>query len=528
MLTSKKAAGSALIGAFAVVLAACGGGAGGGGGGSTGGAIVIGTTDKVVNFDPAGSYDLGSWTPMYSMYQTLMRYPPGSTEPVGDAAKNCEFTDKTHLECTLRPGQKFWNGNALTAEDVVYSFERNVGIAAPTGASSLLEPMKSIEAKGDDTVVFTLKEPNTPFLYLLSDPGMAIVDSEVFPEDKLLASEKIVGSGPYRMARYQPEEQLVLEPNPEYNGTLKRSNDGVIVRYYSEESAMKLGVEQGDADVAYRTFSPTDISSLRQESDEGVRVIEGQGAEIQYLVFNLKLMPGDSPEQKTAVRKAVATTIDREAIAEDIYNNTVEPLYSMVPDGLPGHVDSFEEEYGAQPDVEKAKQTLQQAGVKTPVELDIWWTPSHYGATSADMYETIKRQLDASKLFRVSLQSSEWEQYSEAALSDRYPAFQLGWFPDYLDADNYVSQFYGSTSFLNNHYANAKVDSLIQRERASTNQSERNRIFAQIQRIGAEEVPTIPIWQGKQIAVTRTGITGVKETLDPTYVLRYWMIGKSG
>ncbi|MGH3321016.1 MAG: ABC transporter substrate-binding protein [Streptosporangiaceae bacterium] len=529
---SKRLTGTAAVfGVLAVVAAACGGGGGNtGGGGNAGGGgkpIVVGTTDKVVSFDPAGSYDMGSWTPMWNMYQTLVRFPAGSTTPVPDAAKQCEFTDKTHYKCTLKPNQKFWNGDTMTAKDVVYSFHRNVKIAATTGASSLLAPMKDIKAKDDDTVVFTLKYPFAVFPFVLADPGMAIVDHKVFPANKVMNSGKIVGSGPYKMTKYSPGQQLVLKPNPHYGGDVKLHNSGVIVRYYSKPSSMKLAIEQGEVDVDYRTFSPTDIASLKKEESKGVQVVTGQGAEIQYIVFNLKRMPGDSPQQKTAIRKAVALSVDRASIAKNVYNGTVEPLYSMVPQGLSGHIDAFKPLYGTSPDKAKAKQTLKQAGVKTPVDLTIWWTPSHYGAPSSDMYTNIKRQLEATGLFKVTLKSAEWDQYNEAALSDQYPAFQLGWFPDYPDSDDYVAPFYGTkTMFLNNHYSNDAVDKAISKERASTKQSVRNAAFEKIQKIGAKDAPLIPLWQGKQIAVKRKGVTGVEKTLDPSYTFRYWLIGK--
>lgn len=530
--------------AAGLTLAACGGGNGGTSGtpsagasgapsaagakGGTGKPVIVGTTDKVVSFDPAGSYDLGSWTPMFSMYQTLLRFPPGSTKPVPDAAQKCSFIDPTHYQCTLRPGQKFSNGDPVTAKDVVFSFQRNVKIKSPQGASSLLAPMKSIKAKGSDAVVFTLKQPFAVFPFVLADPSNGIVDPKVFPAGKLLPNDKIVGSGPYELASYQTGQQLVLKPNPNYGGTLKLHNSGVVVRYYTKPSALKLDIEQGNIDVAYRTFSPTDIKSLRSESGKGVQVVSGQGAEIQYIVFNIKTMPGSNAAQKLAIRQAVAMSIDRDAIAQSDYNGTVDPLYSMVPDALAGHIDAFKTQYGAKPDPSKAKAVLAKAGVTTPVKLDLWWTPSHYGETSADMYTTIKRQLESTGLFKINLHSAEWATYTGAYPTDQYQAFQLGWFPDYPDSDDYVAPFYGtSTSFLNDHFSNKQIDKAINTERGSTDQATRNAAFEKIQKIGAEQAPLIPIWQGKQIAVQRKGVTGVKSTLDASYTFRYWLIGKS-
>jgi peptide/nickel transport system substrate-binding protein len=518
-----------------MVATACGGGGsgasgssgGGGGAGGHGKHVVIGTTDKVVSFDPANTYDQGSWTPMHSMYQTLLHYKPGSTKPVGNAAKSCEFTDPTHLQCTMRPGQKFWNGDPLTAKDVVYSFKRNVRINSPKGEASALDVMKNIKTKGKNKVVFTLKYPFTAFKGVLTDEAMAIVDPKVFPKDKVISSNKIVGSGPYEMTTFKRGQQLVLKPNPHYNGPLKLQNSGVVVQYFSKPSALKLAVEQGDVDVAFRKFSPTAIASLKKESNKGVHVVQGQGAAIQYIVFNLKVMPGKSDQQKLAIRKAAAMSVDRQAIAKNVYNGTVQPLYSMVPSSLPASVPVFKKAYGAHPDKAKAKQTLAAAGVQTPVKLNIWWTPSHYGPGSVDMYTDIKRQLEGTGLFKVSLHSAEWDQYDSAFPTDKYPVFQLGWFPDYPDADDYVAPFFGKNSFLKAHYSNPKIDKLIQNERGTSDKSTRKAAFAKIQKISAKDVPTVPLTQSKEIAVTHGNVSGVKETLDPSYTFRYWLISKS-
>jgi peptide/nickel transport system substrate-binding protein len=255
---------------------------------------------------------------------------------------------------------------------------------------------------------------------------------------------------------------------------------------------------------------------------EGLEVLDGEGAEIRYLVFNLDLEPG----KELAVRKAVAYTIDRDAIVTNVYEGTVEPLWSMVPSSFAGATENFKDVFGETPDVDAAAAELEDAGVSTPVDIEIWWTPSHYGDSSADEYTEIERALEDSGLFNVTLKSTEWEEYGEAAFTDQYPAYQLGWFPDYLDADNYLASFYASSTFLANHYKNDRVDELIATEKSSTDQDERIAAFEEIQQIAAEDVPIIPIWQGKQQAVVTEGITGVDETLDAAYIFRYWLVHK--
>jgi peptide/nickel transport system substrate-binding protein len=198
----------------------------------------------------------------------------------------------------------------------------------------------------------------------------------------------------------------------------------------------------------------------------------------------------------------------------------------MVPEGLDYHTDAFADKYGEGPDVDAAKKTLEDAGVKTPVPLEVWWTPTHYGTASGDEYAEIKRQLDESGLFDVTLKSTEWNQYSTSAFTDKYPTYQLGWFPDYPDADDYTASFYAPDSFLNIHYDNPEMNKLLAQEKASTDANTREQAFDRIQQIGAEDVPTIPIWQADQVAAVRDGVHGVEETFDPAFIFRYWLISK--
>jgi peptide/nickel transport system substrate-binding protein len=525
MRLSRLFVGMALVVALAFGIAACGDDDEGDGGGGETGTLIQGTTDQPVSYDPAGSYDLPSYNVAFNVYQNLLQVPAGGNAPEPEAAESCEFTDNNTqvYECTLRDGIKFSDGSDLTSEDVKASFDRNLGIADPQGASSLYVNLKSIETPDDSTVIFNLKAPDATWPFLLTSAGAAIVPAE-YPADKIQPSDQVIGSGRYTVASYEPGQQTVLEANPEYTGDDPAQVDRVIIQYFDKSSTLKQAVEQGEVDIAYRSLSPTDIEDL--EGADGVNVIEGPGSEIRYLNFNLDLQEG-SDEEKLAVRQAVAQVIDRDSIAENVYAGTATALYSMIPNGYQFHTDAFADAYGEAPDVDAATATLEDAGVQTPVPLEIWWTPSHYGPASGDEYAEIKRQLDESGLFEVTLESTEWNQYSEAAFTDKYPVYQLGWFPDYPDADNYTSPFYSKDSFLNIHYSNPEMEKLLAQEKATSDDAEREEAFARIQEIGAEDAPTIPYVEFSQVAVARDGVEGVEDTLDPAYIFRYWLISKS-
>ncbi|HYA44893.1 MAG TPA: ABC transporter substrate-binding protein [Acidimicrobiales bacterium] len=484
--------------------------------------VVMGTTDRIVSADPAGSYDLPSWTIIWNVFQTLVKYPPGSTRIVPDAA-NCHWqgSGATVYVCTLLPNQYFSNGDPVTGQDVVYSFERVNKINSPNGASSLLTPMKSVKASGN-TVTFVLKYADATWPDVLTTGVGAIVDAKVFPFDKLQPDAAIIGSGPYELKSYTPNQLAVFVPNPHYGGNDVLANKEFIIRYEESATTLVSDVQSGAVNVGYRDLTPTQLIALGHSRD--VTVVKGQGIEIRYMVFNLKVMPGSTPAQKLAIRQAIAYLLNRQDITTNIYHGIVSPLYSIIPDALPGHINSFAQVYGATPNPAKAKGVLSAAGVKVPVKFTLWYNTNHYQDT--DMATEIQRQLNASGLFDVSLSSAEWTTYDKAATTDQYGVYFFGWFPDYPDADDYSLPFYSCTPFMVDHYCNATVVKDIAKEEGSTVQSVRDAAFSQLQIQTAKDAPLVPLWQGGQVAAVHGTVTGLRQTLDASYIFRFWLVGK--
>jgi peptide/nickel transport system substrate-binding protein len=533
------------VAALALVMSACGGNddnnpseggsSGAGAANVAGDPYILGTTDTVTALDPAGSYDLGSTTLEYNLYQTLLTVPAQSTEIVGDAAKSCKYDDPKTLTCTLNPGLTFSNGDPLTSSDVKYSFDRAIKIQDPLGAAiyllgSITDTSKSgkvtmnpgaIETPNDTTVVFHLNRPDTTFQYVLTYPGAAaIVDEDVFPADKKLADDQVIGSGPYKLSQYKPGEQAVLEINDNYQGEYTGVAPQVFVQYYQTSSALKLAVENGEIDIAWRSLSPIDINDLEGNSD--VTVAKGRGSEIRYWVMNADQGVTKDP----AVRQAVAQVIDRDAIVKNAYDGTVEPLYSIVPPGYAGQKDSFKAAYG-EPNTDAAKKLLSDAGISTPVDLTMGYTPTHYGDQSVDEATELKRQLEATGLFKVELKSAAWEQYQTISKEGAYDIWMLGWFPDYPDTDDYLSPFMVDGGFFENGYSNPEVNKLIAHEQGTDDQSVRETDFGKLQEIAARDVPFVPSWVGPNIGVYGAGIKGVEDTLDPSFIFRFWLVTKN-
>ncbi|MDT4893507.1 MAG: peptide/nickel transport system substrate-binding protein [Pseudonocardiales bacterium] len=505
-------------------------------GGATSSSLTIGTTDQTVAVDPAGSYDFGSLLLETNVYQFLMNVPAGKTTPEPDAAEKCDFSTPTQYTCTIKDGQKFSNGDPLTAADVAFSYNRINTINDPNGPASLISNMASVKASDPKTVVFTLKHADDQtWPFVLGTSAGPIVDSKVFPADKLLSDEKAIGSGPYMLGTYQKNSLVQLKANPNYTGPNKPKTPNITLKYYTEATNEKLDIQSGVIDIAWRSLAPTDIDNLSKDSK--VKVLTGAGGALRYVVFNLKTMPGNTDAQKLAIRQAIAYSVDRSDLSTNIYKGTYEPAYSMVPQGINGATEPFKDKFGTAPDKAKAQSALQAAGVTTPVNLNIDYTTDHYGPTSADEWNQIKRQLETTGLFKVNLKGTAWTTYNKERVKDTYSVYQLGWFPDFVDADNYLLNFMAENNFVHAHYcdpgaANRPCDKdgvlpLLTTEETKTGSARTDALSQIQQKLATGELPYIPLLSGKQVAVTGTKVSGMQETLDATYQFRMWMVSKS-
>jgi peptide/nickel transport system substrate-binding protein len=532
----------ALAGVSAFAMTACTGPSGGGtaSGSAAGGATIsYGTTDKVVTLDPAGSYDAGSFMVMNQIYPFLLNSKPGTADATPDIAESASFTSPTEYTVKLKPGLKFANGHALTSSDVKFSIDRVVGIADDNGPSSLLGNLASVTAQDDTTVVFTLKQGNDQvFPGVLAANAGPVIDEEVFPADKLMGDDEIVQARPfagqYTIESYKKNELVSLKANPDYQGLLgKPANDGATIKYYADPNNLKLEVQQGNIDVAGRSLTATDTADL--EKDSKVTVHKGPGGELRYIVFNFDTMPFGAktadadPAKALAVRQAVANIVDRDAIASQVYKGTYLPAYSVVPDGFVGAIKPLLDLYGdgsGKPSLDKAQEAFSDAGVTAPVTLKLQYNPDHYGKSSGDEYAMVKEQLEKSGLFKVELQSTEWVTYNKDRTQDVYPVYQLGWFPDYSDADNYLTPFFAPGNFLKNHYENPVVSALIGKQLTTVDKAEREKVLGEAQTAVARDLSTLPLLQGAQLMVSGKDIKGVEKTLDASFKTRLGVISK--
>ncbi|MFG2925071.1 ABC transporter substrate-binding protein [Streptomyces sp. NPDC048305] len=483
--------------------------------------ISVGTTSSPSTLDPAAAWD-GSWELMRNVFQTLVSFPTGSTSPDPDAAEECRFTDATSMayRCKLRSGLTFSNGEKIDAEAVKYSIDRISKIKVKGGPAGLLGSLDRVETKGDDTVIFHLSKADATFPFILATPAMSLVAPGDYPADRVRDDGKVTGSGPYVLDSYEPGKQAQLTRNPGYKGFAKRKNDAVTIHYFDDSARMVDALKKKEIDATYRGLTAEEVIGLEdnKKDNNGLQVVESTGADIRFLVFN----PKDPAAGKPAVRQAIAQLVDRDALVAKVYRGTAEPLYSMVPKGIAGHATSFFDTYG-DPDVGKARAILSDAGITAPVKMTLWYTTDRYGSSTAPEFAELKRQLEASGLFRITLKSAPWKSFQDGFTKGQYPVFGRGWFPDFPDPDNFVAPFVGQESVTGMPYLNREItDELLPSSREESDRGAVSQQFKRAQEILVKDVRLLPLWQGKLYVASREDIGGGERALDPQTVMQMW------
>jgi peptide/nickel transport system substrate-binding protein len=278
---------------------------------------------------------------------------------------------------------------------------------------------------------------------------------------------------------------------------------------------LRLALETGEIDVAYRDLDPRDILEL--ENDPRFVVYKGESPQIRYIVFNVKQTPFDDPN----VRTGLAYAVDRDMIANEVFVGLVKPLYSMIPMGMWSHEDIF-----PMRDLEKAKEVLAKSGYTkdNPLSIDLWYTPTHYGTTEADVAQIIKESLEETGVIKVNIKYAEWATYVDYFLNGTMGMFLLGWYPDYLDPDDYLWPFLSisGAKSLGSFYENPTVEELMIEARKSADVAERTEIYKKVQEILVKDKPYVPLWQGVAICIAKPEVKGI--VLEPTQIFRYYIL----
>jgi peptide/nickel transport system substrate-binding protein len=224
------------------------------------------------------------------------------------------------------------------------------------------------------------------------------------------------------------------------------------------------------------------------------------------------------------VKQAIAAAIDREVLVDRTSEGRNIPAYHMIPPGYPFATEPFLDKYGTR-DLDMARQLLEEAGYSesNPFELELWYPPEHYGTGTADVMQVLKEQLEETGMITVTLNSQNWAEYVDSFVAgEAFPAFILGWFPDFVDPETWLTPFGSCTASPDQgiFYCNEEMDALLLEGGSTTDEAQREAVYQQVGELWAEEVVTIPLFWEPEFITNRPGIEGI--AIGPPFEFNYY------
>jgi peptide/nickel transport system substrate-binding protein len=407
---------------------------------------------------------------------------------------------------TLRRGVKFHDGHELTSADVVYTFRSLLAPGFISPIKGAYRMVRSIDARDRYTVVFNLKEPFATFPANLVVPPIA-------PDGAgPLFREHPIGTGPYKFVSYAVDDRLELAAFADYYGGRPR-NDGLVFRFVPDEIMRGLELRKGTMDLVVNDIGPDIVHQL--EESPTLQTVQSPGTDYQYIGVNLR----DPILRDVRVRQALAYAVDRDAIVNYLRRGLATPAVGM----MPPIAWAFEPDvFRFTHDPAQAKRLLDEAGYPDP---------DGDGPATRFTLSMKVQSIEFSRLQSVVIQQSlqdvgigldirmyEFATLYADVLKGNFQLYTLQWTggfaadPDILRRA-FHSQQTPPSGFNRGYFNNPHVDALIDRATVSTDRNERQRLFSEVQRILAKEVPYISLWNKTNYAVAQRTLTGI--TLRP-------------
>lgn len=498
-------------------LAACGGGtqSSGGeaatGGGDSSSTLTVAWTAAPTQLDPLVFTSLNSVYINDAYLATLLEYDQsvggengrviGVEDLVPSLAESYEANeDGTRYTFKLRKGVKSAAGNELTADDVVWTFERfysspsslQAGVLLPTGKVDREKPMEKID---DYTVRYNLTAPSPVALSILAYPILGIIDSteakKHATKDDPWATEWLknntAGFGAYTVSSFNPGNEVRLTANPNYFGD-KPDFTQVIIRSVPDGAARAQMLMSGSVDI----ISEPPIDQLKAIEDSGNARVTRQPDMNRH---NLSVNHDDPILGKAEVRRAISMAINRDALIQAVYKGYAKPALTPIASEL------FPQEQSVRYDPEAAKRLLAEAGHPNGFDMELTISserPGPYSETLARLIQTDLQKIGVNVTIKSIPSVADFE---EAVSARKLQAYLYTERPSQPDPgfDLFLYLYKGS-SLNKSGYANPRLDALTDRSLAMLPGAERDKVLKEAIGILAEDEPIISLVEIPYIA----------------------------
>ncbi|NQW03748.1 MAG: ABC transporter substrate-binding protein [Acidobacteria bacterium] len=464
--------------------------------------IVIAMANSPTNFDPAVGLDEASQKIHQLLFSSLVKIDE-SLRVVPDLAVRVDWPDPLTYVAELPTGVRFHDGSLLSAADVAYTFNRFLDPEFVSGRKGAYRSLRAVEVIDETHVAFRLTEASASFPINLV---MGIVPEGTGPE----AARAPIGSGPYRLAEFAPDDHTTLAPFADYYQG-RPNNAGLLLRVVPDETMRGLELRKGSVDLVINDLSPDIVDGLKQEPH--LRVTTAEGTDFAYLGFNLR----DSLLQDKRVRLAVGYAIDQQAIVRYLRRGLATPAIGIVPPMSWAHDPTV---FRFERDVERAKALLDAAGYPDPdgdgpvprLRLSLKTSTS----AAYRLQAAVIQQNLAEAGIALELRSYEFATLFADVIRGNVQLYTLQWVgvtdPDMLRRVFHSSQI-PPGGFNRGYYSNPDVDRLIDQATAALDEDQRGALYGEAQRLIAADAPYISLWYKTNVAVAHERLTGI--TLSP-------------
>ena len=459
-----------------------------------GGTLILARAGEVTNLDPHKVPAFTSARVFELVYSYLMRLDENlAVQP--DLAESMPTTssDGKTVTVKIRSGVKFHNGDPLTSADVKYTFDRIILPANAAVARSFFGDVDTITAPDPTTVVFNLKTPNAALIAYMAHPNTGIVSKKIGEANTDLSKkETAIGSGPFKLVEWVPDNFMRFEANKDYYVTGQPYVDGIRINVVPDETALTAALRTKAADMGIIVDSKV-ARTLRTET--GVVLDAKPSLSYNLLFVNTKRKPFDNLK----VRQAIAYAIDRKAIIDAVALGEGEITGPIAP-ALTNYALPTSQYPLYTRDVAKAKQLLTEANVG-PVSFTML-TQTTEPAYAKDIAQLVQAQL-AEIGVTMKIETLEFTQWVDRWLKadfDMAPGLNGGG----PDPDFYIFRYFTDDGNLNfvTSYKNPISSDAIKAGRATTDVAKRKELYTTAQKELVNGVPFIWLYVGRDYNAT--------------------------
>src|SRR5438094_89498 len=448
-----------------------------------GGTLILARAGEVTNLDPHKVPAFTSARVFELVYSYLMRLDENlAVQPdLADSMPTTSSDGKT-VTVKIRGGVKFHNGDALTSADVKYTFDRIIDPKNAAVARSFFGDVDTITAPDATTVVFNLKTPNAALIAYMAHPNTGIVSKKIGDANADLSKkETAIGSGPFKLAEWVPDNYMRFEANKDYYVAGQPYLDGIRINVVPDETAITAALRTKAADMAIVVDAKV-ARTLRSEA--GVTLSAKPSLSYNLLFVNTKRPPFDNLK----VRQAIAYAIDRKASIAALASGLANATGPVAP-ALTNYALPLSQYPLYTRDVAKAKQLLQEANVGQ-VEFTML-TQTTEPAYAKDIAQLVKAEL-AEAGVKMKIETLEFTQWVDRWLKadfDMAPGLNGGG----PDPDFYLFRYFTNDGNLNfvTSYQNATSSDAIKAARATTDVAKRKELYTTAQKELVNGVPFI-------------------------------------